>query len=195
MNSDSDDIDFTPKRQRIGETGEIPSSPAKSENERRQFLMDKEVLSHETEATRDEKILFINYPDQSNNPAYYQACQQRLDRLLDKASDRVCETLPAKVQSFDFFLEKCLEWDNRATSFVFHLDHPLVKDKSWVFVQRAQLSRLCYIHGPDLVQHYKVSMTSVVSVPMIDISKLIRDNFPSDQLLFISSYLQQQRRW
>jgi hypothetical protein len=90
--------------------------------------------------------------------------------------------LPAEVQSFDFFLEKYSDWDNRDTSFVFHLDHPLVNYKSWVFVQRAQLSRLCYIHGPDLVQHYKVSMTSEVSVSMIDISKLIRDNFPSDQL-------------
>jgi hypothetical protein len=60
MNSSSNDIDITPKRLRTGEAGEIPISPAKSENERRQFLLDKEVLSHETKATRDETILFIN---------------------------------------------------------------------------------------------------------------------------------------
>ena len=64
---------------------------------------------------------------------------------------------------------------------MFFRDDPRVKGKD-VLVQRAQLSELCYIHGPDMLQHYLVSMNTKQPAGMIDISKLIHDNFDARQL-------------
>jgi len=44
------------------------------------------------------------------------------------------------------------------------------------------LSGLCYIHGPDMLQHYLVSMNTAKSAGMIDISRLIHDTFSAQQL-------------
>jgi len=57
-----------------------------------------------------------------------------------------------------------------------------VKEKNWVLKQRSQLSGLCYIHGPDVLQHYLVSMNSEEEVGMIDISKMIRESFTPIEL-------------
>ena len=108
-----------------------------------------------------------------------------MDRILSENGDKLVlkgENFPDGVQTFSEFVSLIPLWQNRSSSYVFHLDHPDVKDKSDVLVQRAQLSGLCYIHGPDLLQHYLVSMTSSVSVGMIDMSKLIRDTFTAKQL-------------
>ena len=51
-----------------------------------------------------------------------------------------------------------------------------------VLVQRHQLSGLCYMHGPDALQHYIVSMATRRCAGMIDITRLIRRSFSAEQL-------------
>jgi hypothetical protein len=89
---------------------------------------------------------------------------------------------PDNVQTFEKFCAKHSDWADKSKSFVFHRDHPAVSTKQGVLHQRAQLSGLCYIHGPDMLQDYLVSMNKDVPAGTIDISKLIRETFSAEEL-------------
>jgi hypothetical protein len=151
--------------------------------QRIEFLLSKGVM-------KDNPIRDISF-DLLNNPAsaptnkfqqLYKSCQERLDRVLSKAGDMTSDTIPEDVQTFDLFCVKHPEWTDESKSFVFHRDHPTVSQKQVVLQQRAQLSGLCYIHGPDMLQHYLVSMNKDTLAGMIDISKLIRETFSAEEL-------------
>jgi len=92
----------------------------------------------------------------------------------------VSDTVPAGVQSFDDFISKSPTWGQGPDTFVHFRDHVAFAKKS-ALVQRHQLSGLCYIHGPDVVQHYVVAENDPTA-GMIDISKLIRDHFSPNDL-------------
>jgi hypothetical protein len=53
-------------------------------------------------------------------------------------------------------------------------DHHLLANKPHAYVERIQLSGLCYMHAPVVLQHYLVSMHSDVAVPMIDMAAYMR---------------------
>ena len=90
--------------------------------------------------------------------------------------------MPNNVQTFNQFVEQYQPlWGDPARSYVFHRDDPRVNQKN-VLAQRVQLSGLCYIHAPDMLQHYLVSMNTPQSAPMIDISRMIRERFTAIKL-------------
>lgn len=154
-------------------------------SERLSFLREKKLFDKD-DSIQEIMFKFICNPDSAPKKSkdMYRACQQRLDRILNKTGDTLVlkeQKFPEDVQKFSTFVSIVPSWKS-ISSFVFHRDHPDVEDKPDVLVQRAQLSGLCYIHGPDLLQHYLVSMTSSVPVGMIDMSKLIRQTFTAEQL-------------
>jgi hypothetical protein len=69
------------------------------------------------------------------------------------------------------------------SSFVFHRDHHATKDKQHVLKERVQLSGLCYIHAPVILQHYLVSMHPEVSqAPTLDIPAYLRKHMHTQDL-------------
>jgi len=92
--------------------------------------------------------------------------------------------VPVNVQTFADFCKTIPEWGDSSKSYVFPRDHPNVQNKQNVLAQRYQLSGLCYIHAPVMVQHYLVAMNvATTTIPgMIDISKFIRHSFSAKQL-------------
>ncbi len=58
---------------------------------------------------------------------------------------------------------------------IFFLKHPAVK------CQRYQKSGLCYMHGPAIIQHYKLAKNNH-SVPMIDLLQFVKQQFSTKQL-------------
>jgi len=104
-----------------------------------------------------------------------------LDRIINIGGDNTSNSIPKEVQSFQEFLDEFPDWKDKKSSFIFHRDHPNVKDED-VLAQRVQKSGLCYIHAPDMVQHYVVSLTTKKNAGMIDISKMIHDTFSAQQL-------------
>lgn len=160
-------------------------SPEKTNEERQDFLNSKNIFEDQPELQKI-KFKYILNPETSpkNLQIHYEKCRDRLDRILSRSGDKVVlreETFPSDVQSFQDFLTKVSEWDSE-DSFVFHKHHKAVKGKQDILVQRLQLSGLCYIHGPDLLQHYLVSMTTSEAIGMVDISKLVREAFDKEQL-------------
>lgn len=137
---------------------DVIKSPAKSNEERLSFLRVKKVFGKNS-VIQDIEFRFICNPDEAplESQDDYRLAQQRLDRILSKSGDKLIlkgQHLPDDVQTFSEFLELNPDWRLRESSFIFHLDHSKVKGKDDVFVQRAQLSGLYYIHGPDILQHY-----------------------------------------
>lgn len=105
----------------------------------------------------------------------WKKCGARLDRLVCSKGDTVMDVVPAGWQTHEQFLEKNPLWRNEANTFIFH------RDKKVSLPCRHQLSGLCYIHAPEVLQHYLVSLKQP-KVGMIDMTKMVRKNFSSDQL-------------
>ena len=147
-----------------------------------QFLKKKGVMANHPKR-RDMEFDILN--DLSKAPidlkSYYEKCKDRCDRVISKEGDKTFNQIPLNVQTFDGFCDRVPEWSSPETSYVFQRDDPRVSKKD-VLCQRAQLSGLCYIHGPDMLQHYLVSINTNTSAPMIDISKLIRKSYNAKQL-------------
>jgi len=149
-----------------------------------EFLERKGVMADKHPKFKQLAFDFLNDPSQASNEKekkHYEECQGRLDRLLKNNGDSSSNDIPGDVQTFETFCQLVPEWNDPNKSYVFFRDEPKVEGKE-VLVQRAQLSGLCYIHGPDMLQHYLVSMNTEKSAGMIDISKLIRENFDALQL-------------
>ena len=174
------------------------------ERERLDFLNNKQVMADNDPIMRERAFKLLNNPNDAPTEKlreHYQNCQgkflspifffwriflnfsqntERLDRLLRTQGDVTANEIPKGVQTFEQFCELAPEWRDPKKSHVFFRDDPKVKEKD-VLAQRAQLSGLCYIHGPDMLQHYLVSMATE-KAGMIDIAKLIRDTFSAQQL-------------
>ena len=171
----------TNKRQRVEQK---PTSPEKIPAERLKFLYEKNVMAWKDQDTRKREFDMLNDPDSAETPMlqeHYRKCQQRLDRILSKTGDAGFDSIPAEVQTFEEFCEIVPGWDSSETSYVFHRDCEILRGHVRILKQRAQLSGLCYIHGPDMLQHYVVSMRKE-NVGMIDITRFIRGNFSSEEL-------------
>jgi len=149
-------------------------------------LVEKKVMyGTKSKIIREEEYRLLNDPSNAESKelkVHYQKCQDRLNRILIKEGDRQETSIPKdEVQTFEAFCDKVTQWSNEKDSYVFFRDDGRVKGKN-VLAQRSQLSGLCYIHGPDMLQHYLVSMKTGQFAGMIDISKLIRDSFTAKQL-------------
>jgi hypothetical protein len=95
-------------------------------------------------------------------------------------------------------------WGDPRTSYVVFRDHPDLAEKN-AFVERVQLSGLCYMHGPIVLQHYLVQMRRVEKVHMLDMAAFLRqrmsaqrlqshiwDNAGGDSVVFLGQILLQE---
>jgi hypothetical protein len=60
-------------------------------------------------------------------------------------------------------------------------DHDKLRNKS-AFVERVQLSGLCYMHAPIVLQHYLVSMNTDEKVKMLDMGRYLREHMSGEAL-------------
>jgi len=126
-------------------------------------------------------IEHLNNPNISYYRKRYEATQKRIDSFLNIENLIKSDSIPSNIQTFQDFLDEFPIWNNSSTSFIFHRDHPNVKDLD-VLMQRVQKDRgFCFIHAPVMIQHYVVSMYTKTKAPIIDISKMI-SNFTKEQL-------------
>lgn len=117
----------------------------------------------------------------SAHPIAIQA-QRTLTELLQPS--RSLNEIPHDI-SFASFVSHHPEWHERhANVFVFFRDHPSVKNKPGVLIQRTQLSGNCYIQGAVVHRHYLVCRTNsdILPQPAIDIRKFILVNLRADLL-------------
>ncbi len=115
----------------------------------------------------------LEQPGDGNKPV------DRLNRLLLSAGDAV----PAEgsFQTFDAAIGQLGKWDSDV-AFVFHRDHERVRAHN-VLVQRVQRSGLCYLHAPDVVQHYAVALGSMgTNCSMLDLRAFIRKKYSGPQV-------------
>jgi hypothetical protein len=108
--------------------------------------------------------------------------------LYEKARSRLCNMLP-DTQDGDFHA-------NEVKDGVMLFGAVYTKNPAWedsnsfvcpevinFLVQRVQLSGLCYLHAPVVLQHYLVArVVNNHSTGMLDIAKIIQGNFDADQL-------------
>lgn len=92
----------------------------------------------------------------------YTAARKRLLKLLATEGDISDSRTPDDVQSFESALEQLPdEWSSPDTSYIFHRDAPVVKNRknpNTVLCQRRQHSGLCYMHSAYVLHHYLLSM-------------------------------------
>ncbi len=109
-----------------------------------------------------------------------QAAQATLLQIL-KPNLQACSEIPHEM-SFTNFVSNNPKWgsDNKS-AFVFFRDHPTVKNKENVLIQRMQLSGNCYIHGP-IVAHYYLMCMRETNPSAIDIRMFIIRHLDSEHL-------------
>ncbi len=100
---------------------------------------------------------------------------ERLNRIVC-----IGEQAREDVSSFDIFVNQNPQW-GPGKSWVLFRDHVLLASKN-AYVQRTQLSSLCYMHGPVVMQHYLVAMNSQEKIGMVDISDYLRKHMDSESL-------------
>jgi hypothetical protein len=100
---------------------------------------------------------------------HWKDCRERLDRLLATKGDSTSDAVPEGVQSFNDFLAKMPQWNDK-DAFVFHLNFNVP------LVQRAQKSGLCYMHAPEVVQHYVVALKDKSLLPSSTTKLIIKLN-------------------
>ncbi len=100
---------------------------------------------------------------------------ERLSRIVS-----IGEQSREDSSSFDNFVSKNPQW-GPGKSWVLFRDHSQLKDKN-AYVERTQLSSLCYMHGPVMMQHYLVAMNSDAKIGMVDISDYLRKHMDSESL-------------
>ena len=91
------------------------------------------------------------------------------------------DTVPNGVQTFE--IATTPTWS--ANTYVFHRDHSNFQNaeaKGNVLCQRYQLTGLCYIHTPAVLQYYLVWLAMGSDVGMIDVSTMVREWFDAEKL-------------
>jgi hypothetical protein len=145
------------------------------------FLKNKGIGASWGPAVRTAQFRYLLNPSSAGNAAErYRKCRDRLERLVVSTGDSVRDTVPSDVQSFTAFVSTNPQWGQDPNVYVFFRDHLKFASKS-VLVQRLQRSGLCYIHGPDVMQHYLVALCDPTA-GMIDMSSLIKDSFTGNDL-------------
>lgn len=144
---------------------------------------EKPILVKRQEA---EKLSFTDWWIAGTDPIALEM-QATLRELL-QPSCRTTE-IPHEI-SFAAFTRSHPEWEE-GKSFVFFRDHPVVRGKPGVLIQRKQLSGNCYIHGPVIFRHYKACLTNpdVLPIPAIDIRKFILCNLPIERLATLITHV------
>ena len=107
------------------------------------------------------------------------------------------ETSPTRVGAeypffFDKFVEENPEWNpqNQENILVIFKNHPkmagipplLTLGKQHTLVERLQLSGLCYMHAPIVMQHYLVAMNRSDDVPMLNLAEFLKKHMSSSSL-------------
>ena len=135
------------------------------------FLYAKNVMAGEGPATRKENFGFILDPRASSR---YVKARERLNKLLEVSGDKHGNVIPSDVEALDASIAKSAEW-KAASAYI----HPSVLEYP---AQRVQRSGLCYIHAPEVLQHYLVSMQNKANAGMINMAEMIRDTWNGEQL-------------
>ncbi len=104
--------------------------------------------------------------------------QKKYERLYRIVS--IGEQSREDFSGFDRFVVKNPKW-NKLHSWVLFRDHPLLACKN-AYVERTQLSSLCFMHAPVVFQHYLVAMNSHEKIGMVDISDYLRKHVDSESL-------------
>ena len=148
------------------------------------FLYSKKVMERrKTREVRDLEFSYIVSPEMAKDQKdEYLKCRSRLESLLKHNGDETSDNAPADVQTFESALTQIGAW---RTEYVFHRDHKNFKHKNPkpnVICQRHQLSGMCYIHGPAVLQHYLVWLSQGSNPGMIDVSKMVRETFVVEEL-------------
>jgi len=115
----------------------------------------------------------LRYPYQITDPearSYYESARERLIRLMASEEEIHSCTIPKDLHNWS---ESEFPGYNKAN--VFFLNRPTALS------QRYQLSGLCYMNGPAMVQHYALTHNNR-DVPMIDLLKFIKEHFSARQL-------------
>jgi len=135
------------------------------------FLKERRVLTYDPElqAMRFKYLEDPNLAASEDLSEYYRKAQRRLLHLFDPTRATSKEEVPSDVHQFT--PEEFTGYDSEN---VFFLKHPKSQ------VQRLQLSGLCYMHAPAVVQHYRIADNH--KVPMLDIKEFVRKNFDAAQL-------------
>jgi hypothetical protein len=112
--------------------------------------------------------------------------RDRIERLLRNEGDTTSDTAFDGLQTFEMAMTVLPVWADTKKAFVFH------RDVRVSLAQRHQKSGLCYIHAPEVVQHYLVQLDRLrhpaatapdgVGVGMIDMAKMIRQSFSAADL-------------
>ena len=150
------------------------------------FLYSKGVLAQLSTVQREDNFKCLINPGEAETlhlQKHYKECHTRLSRLLKVQGDKVSDTPPSHVQTFEkALLEDISGWEPE-NSYVFHRDHQKLKNRN-VLCQRHQLSGLCYIHGPVVLQHYLVWLSQDLDTNpgMIDMTNMVRKSFDAERL-------------
>lgn len=135
------------------------------------FLYAKDVLSHYTPEAR--KQLFADVLG-GKHPLIL----ERLKKIV-LAGEESSEVIPGK-NTFTDFCNKCPDWADPAKSFVTFRDDVRLRETG--LRERVQLSGLCYMHAPTVLQSYLVSKTTGKDNGMLDLAKFIRRFFGPKEL-------------
>ena len=135
------------------------------------FLYTKNVMAEEEAVVR--KVKFGSLLDPPPFSQYVKA-RERLNKLLEVSGDKHGDEIPSDVETFDASIANSAKW-KAASAYI----HPSVLKYP---AQRVQRSGLCYIHAPEVLQHYLVSMQNKANAGMINIAEMIRDTWNGVQL-------------
>ena len=110
-------------------------------------------------------------------PIQFEQSYARFKCLMEPAESPLSKATPDTKLPLDrFLIDHPSEWTS-STSFIVTRDHSKLKNKSGAVVERFQeISPLCYMHAPVVLQHYLVQMTKKTVVPTIDIVLYCRNH-------------------
>ena len=131
------------------------------------FLYAKGISRQKASAERRAQFATLLTPD-----GIYEESLQRLRRLVleGERSENVLD----ECNSFTRFLDSVPTWQDNAASYVAFRDNPRI---SCGLLERVQLSGLCYMHAPIVLQAYLVAMHSgsqTGTSKMLDLADYIR---------------------
>lgn len=152
-------------------------------DELRVFLYAKGIMEDKSKRNRKEEFDNLLYPDKADVSEEarlkLRLARERLERIVSKGEEG--SFIDPKSNMFTDFVAEHPEWGPK-TNFVVFRDHALLKDKPHVYVQRFQLSGLCFMHAPIALQHYLVAMHSTDRVPMLDMGFYLKRHMSAESL-------------
>ncbi|KAI3641110.1 hypothetical protein MIR68_000840 [Amoeboaphelidium protococcarum] len=116
---------------------------------------------------------------------YLARCKERLSSIVLKCEGGK-ESIPKSENQFDRFVRLNPQW-GAGKSFVSFRDDARYRDKPQVYAERVQLSGLCHMHAPVIMQHYLVALQSSERVEMLDMATYMKKYMSAEDL--------QQRIW